>query len=78
MRRLQTPPPHSGHAPASVLTTVKVEDGWTQNPPVPASCQLSRQSHSPYSTGDSREVRVPRWGPMALGKSWVIYPQIQW
>ncbi|XP_051008393.1 protein KRBA1 isoform X3 [Acomys russatus] len=66
MRRLQTPPPHSGHAHASVLTTVKVEDGWTQSPPVPASCQLSRQNHSPYSTGDSREVRVPRWGPMTL------------
>lgn len=74
MRPLQTPPPHPGHAAGSVLATVKVEDGWAQSPPVPASCQLSRQSHSPYSTGDTREVRVPRWGPLTLGKFWVISP----
>lgn len=65
MRALQTPP-HPGHAAGSVLAMVKVEDGWAQSPPVPASCQLSRQSHSPYSTGDTREVRVPRWGPLTL------------
>lgn len=59
-----------------MLTTVKVEDGWAQSPPVPASCQLSRQGYSSYSTGDNREVRGPRWGPMTLGKFWVIYPHI--
>lgn len=59
-----------------MLTTVKVEDGWAQSPPVPASCQLGRQGYSSHSIGDNREVRVPRWGPMALGKFWVIYPHI--
>lgn len=76
MRHLQTPPPHPSHETGSMLTTVKVEDGWAQSPPVPASCQLSRQGYSSYSTGDNREVRVPRWGPMTLGKFWVIYPHI--
>ncbi|XP_052029592.1 protein KRBA1 isoform X3 [Apodemus sylvaticus] len=66
--RLQTPPPRPSHGAGagSMLTTVKVEDGWAQSPPVPASCQLSRQGYSSYSTGDNREVRVPRWGPMTL------------
>lgn len=75
MRHLQTPP-HPSHEAGSMLATVKVEDGWAQSPPVPASCQLSRQGYSSYSTGDNREVRVPRWGPMTLGKFWVIYPHI--
>uniref|UniRef100_A0A8C6HU02 KRAB-A domain containing 1 n=2 Tax=Mus spicilegus TaxID=10103 RepID=A0A8C6HU02_MUSSI len=65
MRHLQTPP-HPSHEAGSMLATVKVEDGWAQSPPVPASCQLSRQGYSSYSTGDNREVRVPRWGPMTL------------
>ncbi|XP_063143027.1 protein KRBA1 isoform X12 [Rattus norvegicus] len=66
MRHLQTPPPHPSHGAGNMLTTVKVEDGWAQSPPVPASCQLGRQGYSSHSIGDNREVRVPRWGPMAL------------
>ncbi|KAL6074768.1 hypothetical protein STEG23_019074, partial [Scotinomys teguina] len=65
MRCPQTPL-RRNHGAGSMLAVVKVEDGWVQSPPVPASCQLSRQSHGPYFTGDSREVRVPRWGPMTL------------
>lgn len=57
-----------------MLAMVKVEDSWVQSPPAPASCQLSRQGHTPYFTGDTREVRVPRWGPMTLGKFWVPKP----
>ncbi|XP_036038810.1 protein KRBA1 isoform X4 [Onychomys torridus] len=66
MRRPQTPPLRRSHGAGSMLAVVKVEDGWVQSPPVPAPCQLSRQGHGPYFTGDSREVRVPRWGPMTL------------
>nr|XP_042129109.1 protein KRBA1 isoform X13 [Peromyscus maniculatus bairdii] len=66
MRCPQTPPLRRSHGAGSMLAVVKVEDGWVQSPPVPASCQLSRQGHGPYFTGDSREVRVPRWGPMTL------------
>lgn len=76
MRHLQTPPPHPSHAAGNMLTTVKVEDGWAQSPPVPVSCQLSRHGYSSCPTGDNREVRVPRWGPMTLGKFWVIFPHI--
>ncbi|XP_008832018.1 protein KRBA1 isoform X2 [Nannospalax galili] len=64
-KRPQTPLPHTSYGACSTLATVKVEDGWAQTPPVSASCQLSRQGHSPYSSGDTREVRVPRWGPIA-------------
>ncbi|XP_052577130.1 protein KRBA1 isoform X5 [Peromyscus californicus insignis] len=66
MRCPQTPPLRRSQGAGSMLAVVKVEDGWVQSPPVPASCQLSRQGHGPYFTGDSREVRVPRWGPMTL------------
>ncbi|GAB1290781.1 Protein KRBA1 [Apodemus speciosus] len=66
--RLQTPPPRPSHGAGSMLATVKVEDGWAQSPPAPASCQLSRQGFSSYPPGDSREGRVPRWGPMTLGE----------
>ncbi|XP_038173970.1 protein KRBA1 isoform X8 [Arvicola amphibius] len=66
MRCPQTPPLRRSHGAGNVLAMVKVEDGWVQSPPAPASCQLSRQGHSPYFTGDTREVRVPRWGPMTL------------
>ncbi|CAH7160799.1 Krba1 [Phodopus roborovskii] len=64
MRCPQTPPLRRSHGAGSMLAMVKVEDSWAQSPPVPASCQLSRQGHSPYFTGDNREIRVPRWGPM--------------
>ncbi|KAL1777737.1 KRBA1 isoform X1 [Sigmodon hispidus] len=66
MKCPQTPPLRHRHGAGSLLAMVKVEDGWVQSPPVPASCQISRQGHSPYFTGDSREVCVPRWGPMTL------------
>ncbi|XP_040592799.1 protein KRBA1 isoform X4 [Mesocricetus auratus] len=66
MRCPQTPPLRRSQGAGGMLAMVKVEDGWAQSPPVPAPCQLSRQGHSPYFTGDSREVRVPRWGPMTL------------
>ncbi|XP_035304956.1 protein KRBA1 [Cricetulus griseus] len=66
MRCPQTPPLCRNQEAASMLAMVKVEDGWAQSPPVPSSCQLSRQGHSPYFTGDNREARVPRWGPMTL------------
>lgn len=74
MRCPQTPPLRRSQGAGGMLAMVKVEDGWAQSPPVPAPCQLSRQGHSPYFTGDSREVRVPRWGPMTLGKFWVPKP----
>lgn len=74
MRCPQTPPLRRSHGAGNALAMVKVEDGWVQSPPAPASCQLSRQGHSPYFTGDTREVRVPRWGPMTLGKFWVPKP----
>lgn len=66
MRCPQTPPLRRSHGAGNMLAMVKVEDGWVQSPPAPASCQLSRQGHSPYFTADTREVRVPRWGPMTL------------
>ncbi|XP_057632240.1 protein KRBA1 isoform X1 [Chionomys nivalis] len=66
MRCPQTPPLRRSHGAGNMLAMVKVEDSWAQSPPAPASCQLSRQGHSPYFTGDTREVRVPRWGPMTL------------
>ncbi|XP_010617464.1 protein KRBA1 isoform X7 [Fukomys damarensis] len=61
--RLQTLPHPSGPGAGGTLTVVKVEDSWTQSPPVPTSCQLSRQGHS--ATRDTRGVHVPGWGPEA-------------
>uniref|UniRef100_A0A671EET2 KRAB-A domain containing 1 n=1 Tax=Rhinolophus ferrumequinum TaxID=59479 RepID=A0A671EET2_RHIFE len=63
-RPLQTSPPCPG--PGAV---VKMEDGWAQSPPMPASCQLGKRTHSPSPTGslggdgDTSGVRVPSWGP---------------
>ncbi|XP_045648338.1 protein KRBA1 [Ursus americanus] len=74
-RPLQTPPPGPGPGASSVLPVVKMEDGWAQSPPVPASCQLSKWTHSPSATsgqggdGETRGVRVPSWGPIAQAGS---------
>ncbi|EHA98277.1 Protein KRBA1 [Heterocephalus glaber] len=64
-RRLQTPPHPASPGAGGTLTVLKVEDGCAQSPLVPASCQLSRQGHSPFATRDTRGVRVPGWGPEA-------------
>ncbi|XP_074171265.1 protein KRBA1 isoform X4 [Rhinolophus sinicus] len=69
-RPLQTSPPCPG--PGAV---VKMEDGWAQSPPVPASCQLGKRTHSPSPTGslggdgDTSGVRMPSWGPTAQAGS---------
>uniref|UniRef100_A0A452SD48 KRAB-A domain containing 1 n=1 Tax=Ursus americanus TaxID=9643 RepID=A0A452SD48_URSAM len=74
-RPLQTPPPGPGPGASSALPVVKMEDGWAQSPPVPASCQLSKWTHSPSATsgqggdGETRGVRVPSWGPIAQAGS---------
>ncbi|XP_057160451.1 protein KRBA1 [Ursus arctos] len=74
-RPLQTPPPSPGPGASSALPVVKMEDGWAQSPPVPASCQLSKWTHSPSATsgqggdGETRGVRVPSWGPIAQAGS---------
>lgn len=57
---------------------VKVEDSWTQSSPVPVSCQLSRQGHSPSATRDTRGVHGPLWGPKAQGEAWVACSVFQW
>ncbi|XP_054420470.1 protein KRBA1 [Pteronotus mesoamericanus] len=68
----QTPPPCPG---AGRVLSVKMEDSWAQSPPVPASCQLRKPTHSPCATGsqggdrDTRGVRVPSWGPAAQASS---------
>ncbi|XP_021096530.1 protein KRBA1 isoform X2 [Heterocephalus glaber] len=68
-RRLQTPPHPASPGAGGTLTVLKVEDGCAQSPLVPASCQLSRQGHSPFATRDTRGVRVPGWGPEAQGSA---------
>ncbi|KAI5153832.1 Protein Krba1 [Manis pentadactyla] len=68
---LRTPPPGPGPGAGSALSVVKTEDGWAQRPPVSASCQLSKWTHSPAATsssgcdGDTARVLVSRWGPAA-------------
>lgn len=75
-RPLQTPPPGPGPGASHVLSVVKMEDGWTQSPLAPASCQLSKWTHSPSATssqGGDRETRggqVPSWSPVAQGEAW--------
>lgn len=55
---------------------VKTEDSRAQSPPVPASCQPGKWTHSPSATssqgssGDTRGVQVPSWGPVAQGEAW--------
>uniref|UniRef100_A0A8C0JYL5 KRAB-A domain containing 1 n=1 Tax=Canis lupus dingo TaxID=286419 RepID=A0A8C0JYL5_CANLU len=74
-RPLQTPPPGPGPGASHVLSVVKMEDGWTQSPLAPASCQLSKWTHSPSATssqGGDRETRggqVPSWSPVAQASS---------
>lgn len=73
---LRTPPPGPGPGAGSALSVVKTEDGWAQRPPVSASCQLSKWTHSPAATsssgcdGDTARVLVSRWGPAAQGETW--------
>ncbi|XP_062048797.1 protein KRBA1 isoform X14 [Lepus europaeus] len=61
----QTPPPRPGPGSGSMLAVVKMEDSWTQSPPVPTSCQLTMQIPSPSTSRDTRGVRAPYWGPVA-------------
>ncbi|XP_045877512.1 protein KRBA1 isoform X2 [Meles meles] len=74
-RPLQTPPPGPGPGAGSALSMVKMEDGWTRSPPVPASCQLGKWTRSPSATssqggdGEARGVPVPSWGPLAQAGS---------
>ncbi|XP_072621153.1 protein KRBA1 isoform X35 [Vulpes vulpes] len=74
-RPLQTPPPGPGPGAGHVLSVVKMEDGWTQSPLAPASCQLSKWTHSPSATssqggdGETRGGQVPSWGPVAQASS---------
>ncbi|XP_069318009.1 protein KRBA1 isoform X2 [Eulemur rufifrons] len=65
---LPTPAPRPGPGAGGVLS-VKVEECWAQSPPVPASCQPSRQTLSPSATGDTRGVPGPSWGPRAQAAS---------
>ena len=59
-----------------MLSAVKVEDGWAQGPPEPASCQLSKRTHGPSAAGSPGDsggtawVRVPSWGAAARGEAW--------
>uniref|UniRef100_A0A2K6ETH7 KRAB-A domain containing 1 n=1 Tax=Propithecus coquereli TaxID=379532 RepID=A0A2K6ETH7_PROCO len=61
---LPTPAPCPGPGAGGMLS-VKVEECWAQSPPLPASCQPSRQTISPSATGDTRGVPGPSWGPQA-------------
>ncbi|XP_043445776.1 protein KRBA1 isoform X1 [Prionailurus bengalensis] len=71
----QTPPPGPGPGDGSVPPVVKTEDSRAQSPPVPASCQPGKWTHSPSATssqgssGDTRGVQVPSWGPVAQAGS---------
>ncbi|KAM7121486.1 protein KRBA1 isoform 4-T4 [Molossus nigricans] len=71
-RPLQTPPPCPG---AGLVLPVKTEDGWAPSPPVPASCQLRKRTHTPGATSspagdrDTSGVRVPSWGSTAQASS---------
>jgi hypothetical protein len=64
---LQTSPPCPGPGAGSMLAEVKAEDRCAQRPPLPASCQIGRQSHNPSTSGDTRGVPVPRWAPTTQG-----------
>ncbi|XP_066118661.1 protein KRBA1 isoform X10 [Saccopteryx bilineata] len=61
-RPLQAPPPGPG---SGCVLSVKMEDGWAQSPPVPASCQLRKQTRSLQGNGDTSGVRGPNGGPAA-------------
>ncbi|XP_070472806.1 protein KRBA1 isoform X18 [Equus przewalskii] len=56
---------------AGSMLSVKMEDDWAPSPPAPASCQLSKRTHSPAATGGpggdrhSRGLQVPSWVPVA-------------
>lgn len=58
------------------MLSVKMEDDWAPSPPAPASCQLSKRTHSPAATGGpggdrhSRGLQVPSWVPVAQGEAW--------
>ncbi|XP_045352031.1 protein KRBA1 isoform X6 [Leopardus geoffroyi] len=71
----QTPPPGPGPGAGGVPPVVKTEDSRAQSPPVPASCQPGKWTHSPSATssqgssGDTRGVQVPSWGPVAQAGS---------
>nr|KAF6319652.1 KRAB-A domain containing 1 [Myotis myotis] len=73
-RSLQTRPSCSGAGAGRVLS-VKMEDGWAQSPPVPASCQLRKRTHRPSATsspggdGDTSGDQVLRWGPTVQASS---------
>lgn len=75
-RPFQTPPPGPGPGAGSVLSAVKVEDGWAQGPPEPTSCQLSKRTHGPSAVGSPGDnggtawVQVPSWGSAARGEAW--------
>ncbi|KAM8813075.1 protein KRBA1 isoform 2-T2 [Rhynchonycteris naso] len=60
-RPFQAPPPSPG---SGCVLSVKMEDGWAQSPPVPASCQLPK-TRSLRGYGDTSGVRGPNWGPAA-------------
>ncbi|XP_073666149.1 protein KRBA1 isoform X10 [Tursiops truncatus] len=72
-RPFQTPPPGPGPGAGSVLSAVKVEDGWAQGPPEPTACELSKRTHgpsaagSPGDSGGTARVQVPSWGSAARG-----------
>ncbi|XP_060052755.1 protein KRBA1 [Erinaceus europaeus] len=51
--------------PGAGAPVVKTEDAWTQSPPAPASCRLSRVPRSPGHRRDSRGGPLPHWGPAA-------------
>uniref|UniRef100_A0A8C9CWR6 KRAB-A domain containing 1 n=1 Tax=Panthera leo TaxID=9689 RepID=A0A8C9CWR6_PANLE len=71
----QTPPPGPGPGAGGVPPVVKTEDSRAQSPPVPASCQPGKWTHSPSATSsqgssrDARAVQVPSWGPVAQAGS---------
>lgn len=75
-RPFQTPPPGPGPGAGSVLSAVKVEDGWAQGPPEPTACELSKRTHgpsaagSPGDSGGTARVQVPSWGSAARGEAW--------
>ncbi|XP_026957352.1 protein KRBA1 isoform X1 [Sagmatias obliquidens] len=74
-RPFQTPPPGPGPGAGSVLSAVKVEDGWAQGPPEPTACELSKRTHgpstagSPGDSGGTARVQVPSWGSAARAGS---------
>ncbi|XP_045434586.1 protein KRBA1 isoform X4 [Pipistrellus kuhlii] len=74
---LQTLPSCSGAGAGHVLSVKmeKMEDGWAQSPPVPASCRLRKRTHRPSATsspggdGDTSGDQILRWGPTAQASS---------